>query len=143
MARDACATIETVRASIWKTGKRPPPWMDKLVDDVCKEMGVEWMRPELAVTKVACDTTFGGRWFAGHNGIGVILHPSKTINYGVTIHELGHFARWAFGGDAPGEHDEEFYALVERLYPLWGVSFETAMTIEHAPPRRWREKRLW
>ena len=60
MARDACATIETVRASIWKTGKRPPPWMDKLVDDVCKEMGVEWMRPELAVTKVACDTTFGG-----------------------------------------------------------------------------------
>lgn len=141
--RDACAVIETVRESIWKRGQRPPVWMEQLVDDICRDAGVLWMRPELVVTKVDCDTTFGGRWFAGRNGIGVIIHPSKVINYGVTVHECGHYLRWVFGGDETGEHDEEYYALMERLYQRWGVSFETAMTIEHAPPRRWREKRLW
>lgn len=141
--KDACAVIETVKDSIWQKGHKPAPWMVRLVDDMAKEAGVGWMKPELIVTRVECDSTFGGRWFAYRNGIGLIVHPSKTINYGVLVHEFGHYLRWAFGGDEPGEHDAEFYALVERLYPLWGVSFETAKTIEHAPPSSWRKGRVW
>lgn len=143
MARDVCAVIETVKDSIWQRGHKPAGWMEQLVTDVCEDAGVGWMRPDLTVTKVACETTFGGRWFAYRNGIGLIVHPSKTINYGVIVHELGHYLRWAFGGDEPGEHDAQFYALMQKLYPRWGVSFQTAMTIEHAPPSEWRQKRLW
>ncbi len=142
--RDACAVIETVRDTIWRgKGQRPPQWAEELVDRISRDADVEWMRPELIATRVECESTFGGRWFAYRNGIGLILHPSRSVTYGVLVHEMGHFLRWAFGGDEPGEHDEDFYRLMEKLYPRYGVSFETAKIIEHAPPRSWREGKRW
>lgn len=141
---DACSRLETVQESIWTKKPEPVPrWIEDLVTRIAEDCGVPFLRPTIRVTRVGCDTTFGGRWFHKHNGIGLILHESQAIVRGTLVHEMGHWRRWVFGGDEPGEHDAYFYEQMEEMYPHYRIGFQTAKTIEAAPPKRWEEKKLW
>lgn len=144
MSRDACEKIELVGRKVLKQPRlRVPSWINELVAQISNDARIPFMKPEILVTRMECETTFGGRWFADHNTIAIVLHPSRAIMRGVVVHEMGHWHRWAFGGDEPGEHDVGFYALMEKLYPRYDIAFDTARTIEHAPPAAWNKGRLW
>ena len=142
---DACSRQETVQKSIWD--KKPlavPSWIDKLVERVASDAGVLYMKSEIRVMRAECELTFGGRWFAERNGIGLILNDDKKYTEATLIHELGHWKRWVFGGDEPGEHDEYFYRLMEEMYPEYKISFKYGRMIESAPPARWSTgNKLW
>lgn len=141
---DACDKIEFVQPKVLKQPRmRVPSWISELVAKIASDARVPFLRPDVIVTRVECETTFGGRWFHQENIVAIVLHPSHATMRGVVVHEMGHWFRWAFGGDEPGEHDARFYALMERLYPQYDISFETARTIEHAPPAKWNKGRLW
>lgn len=144
MSGDACDKIEFVSPKVLKQPRlRVPAWINELVAQIAADARVPFMRPDVIVTNLACETTFGGRWFAHVNTIAIVLHPSRAVMRGVVVHEMGHWKRWVFGGDEPGEHDARFYALMEQMYPRYDISFETARTIEHAPPAAWSRGKLW
>ncbi len=148
---DPCDRLETLPVGVWSkttcrdgqckrmpgAGRPAPPWMEKLVDEIAAGEGLKWIRPVVAVMAPKCSSNFGGRWFPQLNGIGVFEHAQQKYVFGVTVHEMGHWLRWAQGGDEPGEHDQAFYTLMQRLYPKFGVTVKTALSIEAVPPPSW------
>lgn len=142
---DACSRIETVSNKIWKGPPlKVPAWIAELATRIAETAGAPFMKPTIRVTRLACATTFGGRWFSDRNGVGIVLNDDTAITRGVVVHEVaGHWQRWVYGGDEPGEHDASFYALMEKMYPLYGIPLTIARKIEEKPPQRWLERERW
>ncbi len=142
---DVCSRIESVSEKIWTEAPiRVPAWVNDLVSKIVSTSGVPFMRPTMRVTRLPCPTTFGGRWFHKRNGIGLVLHNDRALTRGVLVHEVaGHWQRWVFGGDEAGEHDANFYKLMEEMYPLYGVPLSIAKQIEQRPPKHWLERETW
>lgn len=143
--RDACSRIETVKEKIWETPPlRVPSWVLELNERIAKNAGVAFLKPTIRVTRLACDTTFGGRWFPNRNGVGLALNDDRPLTRAVFIHEVaGHWQRWVFAGDEAGEHDEGFYRLMEEMYPLYGVPISIARQVEARPPKSWVDRKSW
>lgn len=150
---DACDIIETVPTKILRVGPcgpdsrglctlPVPKWMQRLRTRIAKDSGAAFMAPSMRVMRVECESTFGGRWFAEENTVGVILHPSPAITYAVAVHEMAHWLKWIKMGDEPGEHDDDFFKIVEALYKAYGVTLSTAKTVEGSYPHHWN-RRVW
>lgn len=141
----ACSRIEEVKEKIWtEPPMKVPTWINELVTRIAENSGAGFMKPAIRVTRFPCPTTFGGRWFSNRNGVGVVLNDDRAITRAVVIHEVGgHWQRWVYGGDEPGEHDASFYALMEKIYPMYGVPLNIARKVEAKPPKSWLERERW
>lgn len=133
MSDNVCSVVRAIPNTIWSKKPEPvPEWILELVEKIVSDEGVpSEFRPRVAVTSMPCGSHFAGRWFHQVNGVAVALQPSLELVRGVVVHETCHWLSWIRFGDEAGEHDERFYENLRRLYPRYGVSLKTALTIDH------------
>ena len=142
---DVCSRLEEVTEKIWSEPPiRVPARALAIRDRIAADAGVLFMKPALRATRLKCPTNFSGRWFPNRNAVGFSLGDDWLFTKGILVHEIGgHWQRWVFGGDEPGEHDKEFYALMEIMYPRYGIPLSIALKIEARPPKSWLERKAW
>lgn len=140
MPFDACSRIEIVRMDVFKRklATPAPARIQNLVRRIAHDLDMSTLAPTPYFTKVECRTTYGGRWFPDHNSIVIIEFPDDArIERAVTVHEMGHWYRFVRGGDAPGEHDSSWQAIMRQLYPRYGVNIEIARELDRASGIEW------
>ncbi len=152
MSKDPCARIQTVPDKIWNDDfphKPVPSWIYDLVNVISHSADVA--PPTVRVMKVACPTTFGGRWFYNacnkkkcvRNAIGIIMHEDRVITRTVVIHEMAHYLSSVRNKDRAGQHDDRFFAIVEPMYRQLRVKLETAKLVEGSYPATWEKGNTW
>lgn len=145
---DVCKTLETVpddffeACSVRGSGCRMVPVPRHLLDlqrQFLKNFsGGRGKEPKLYAMRVACPTTFGGRWFApGFHGAPspsiVVILSGKDYDQPVLLHEMTHWGRWIDGNDKLGRHDRAFLREVEKAYKHFSIHPSIAQEVEHHP----------
>lgn len=146
---DACSTIETVPDDFFLACKRREDCRMERVPAYLRELQREFLSkfentrgvaaPQVYAMRVACKSTFGGRWFAPgfHGAPGpaiVVILTGREYERAVLLHEMTHWGRWVDGKDRMGRHDKPFLREVEKAYEAFRVSPDVASSVEHHPP---------
>ncbi len=98
---------------MWNDGKPDlaPPWAHLIAAECCRGIAI----PRLRFVEKAGFFQYGGRYFPDHHAIAVIDTDNFVKDRAVLVHECAH-AILTKRSTHRGQHDEEFFKLLERMY---------------------------
>lgn len=115
-------------------------------------LDIEKETPFIGIVETKNPRLIGGRFFPRERAILVYRNQDAEVTGATIAHELAHWANYVFRcGSVPrthktsarcnyvGQHDREFYRLLEIVHRELGVSTKAARAVEgrYAYPKHW------